>query len=78
VLSRHRREREGIWERQRLGRFGVAFALVGTGDPMEGFVVRLADRFHYGEFRYNVAKWVRAEHKVRHGEQLRRNQVVGG
>jgi hypothetical protein len=42
---------------------------------MEGFVVRLADRFHYKDFRYNVGKYVRAEHVVRHGGELRRNQM---
>lgn len=47
------------------------------GDPMEGLVVRLADRFPYGDFRYNVRKYVRAEHRVRHGGELRRNQTRG-
>jgi len=42
---------------------------------MAGFVVRLAERFHYGEFRYSVGKYVRAEHKVRHGGKLRFNQT---
>src|SRR5258706_6673937 len=39
-------------------------------DPMEGFVVRLADRFHYRDFASSVGKYVRGEHKVRHGVGL--------
>lgn len=31
-------------------------------DEQEGFVVRLADRFHYSRFRVSVAKWVREGH----------------
>lgn len=29
---------------------------------MEGYVVRLAARFHYQDFAHSVAKWVRAQH----------------
>jgi hypothetical protein len=46
------------------------------GDPMEGFIVRNADRFEYRDFHKNVAKFVRATHKVRHGGILTRNELV--
>ena len=29
---------------------------------MEGYVVRLAERFAYADFAQSVAKWVRAQH----------------
>lgn len=31
-------------------------------DTHEGFVIRIADKFHYSQFRNNVAKWVRSNH----------------
>jgi hypothetical protein len=43
---------------------------------MEGFVVRVADRFHYKDFRTHVGKYVRAEHQVRHTGELRRNEIA--
>lgn len=33
-----------------------------NGDDCEGYVVRLASEFHYGQFRRSVAKYVRAGH----------------
>lgn len=33
-----------------------------NGDPMEGYVVRLTDSFHYRDFRRCTAKYVRAGH----------------
>lgn len=41
----------------------------------EGYVVRNAGRFHYREFRKNVAKFVRKGHVQSHGHWMRR-QVV--
>jgi hypothetical protein len=66
---------DGVWDEAMIR--GLYRPTYG-GDPMEGLVVRLADRFHYADFRYNVGKYVRAEHKVRHGGPLRQNQIVGG
>jgi hypothetical protein len=66
---------DGMWDEDLI--HGLHRPTYG-GDPMEGFVVRRADRFHYADFRYNVGKYVRAEHKVRHDGPLRQNQIVGG
>jgi hypothetical protein len=38
------------------------------GDPMEGYVVRLAAEFPYSQFRRSVAKFVRAGHQAQHGK----------
>lgn len=41
------------------------WALGGTTPKLsEGYVVRLADSFHYKDFRHSVAKYVRANHVV--------------
>lgn len=37
------------------------------GDPCEGYVLRVADEFPYREFRHRVGKFVRADHRPRHG-----------
>lgn len=41
----------------------------------EGYVVRNAGKFHYGQFRNNVGKYVRANHVHTHGHWMRQ-QVV--
>jgi hypothetical protein len=65
---------DGCWDEDLIkGLFRPTY----NGDPMEGFVVRLADRFHYKDFRYNVGKYVRAEQTVRHGGELRKNTTEG-
>ncbi|MEZ6139705.1 MAG: RNA ligase family protein [Zavarzinella sp.] len=50
-------------------------------DEMEGFVVRLADQFHYREFKYCVGKYVRENHTPQHGGNSRdlfvRNKLKG-
>lgn len=61
---------DGMWDEDLIKHF---YRPTYNGDPMEGFVVRIADRFHYKDFRYNVGKYVRAEHQVRHGGELQRN-----
>lgn len=50
------------------------------GDDCEGFVVRLADGFHYRDFRNNVAKFVRVGHVTDedhwfHGKVGERNEL---
>jgi hypothetical protein len=35
---------------------------VGWGEAQEGYVVRYAGSFPFGDFEHNVAKWVRAGH----------------
>jgi hypothetical protein len=64
---------DGIWDTDILN---VLYEPTLNGDPLEGFVVRLADRFHYRDFRNCVGKYVRAEHMPRHGgELLLRNRL---
>ena len=31
-------------------------------ENMEGYVIRVAEEFHFGEFKWSVAKWVRKNH----------------
>jgi hypothetical protein len=40
-------------------------------DEVEGYVVRLADSFSYGEFKKSIAKWVRPHHVQTHGHWMR-------
>ena len=44
-------------------------------DRMEGYVVRLADAFSYGNFRNSVAKFVRKDH-VQTTQHWRHGQIV--
>lgn len=47
----------GIWSDDLVERF-----VPEDTNVQEGFVVRLAERFHYSRFRQSVAKWVRPNH----------------
>lgn len=38
-----------------------------NGDGCEGYVVRVADKFSYGDFRKNVAKFVSSAFEIKHG-----------
>lgn len=49
----------GIWQE---GVIRELFQPTWNGDPMEGYVVRLAEDFPYSQFRRSVAKYVRAGH----------------
>lgn len=46
------------------------------GQEVEGWVMRVADSFKYGEFRTHMAKYVRAGHVPEHGGHWKRAQVV--
>jgi hypothetical protein len=46
-----------------------------NGEPCEGYVVRVEDTFHYRDFRYNVAKYVREGHVQTHGHWMRSTVV---
>lgn len=56
-----------------------------NGDRMEGYVVRVVDAFHYGEFRTHVAKYVDADFRRdlndNHGHwfhsQIEKNELEG-
>jgi hypothetical protein len=45
------------------------------GEEQEGYVVRNAARFSYADFKYNVAKYVRASH-VRTTKHWKRGSIV--
>jgi len=49
-------------------------------DRQEGFVVRLAEPFHYTRFRVSVAKWVRGQHvQTTHNwkrQRIERNRLI--
>src|SRR5574343_254200 len=49
---------DGVYDRQAIME---AFDVYGKGRDVEGFVIRLADEFKYGQFRNSVAKYVRPE-----------------
>ena len=46
----------GLWDETRIR---ALYQPQYEGNEMEGYVVRLARRFSYGEFRYCTAKFVR-------------------
>jgi hypothetical protein len=48
---------DGPWDDSLMEQF-----IPGDTSRREGFVVRLAERFHYSRFRVSVAKWVREGH----------------
>jgi len=50
---------DGIWNSSTVHNF---FKDNIDGDPCEGYVVRLEERFHYDDFTTSCAKYVRAEH----------------
>lgn len=49
-----------------------------ANDPCEGFVVRVARQFSYGEFRKVAAKYVRKDHVHTHGHWMRQAVEVNG
>ncbi len=48
---------DGLWDESLIERFTPK-----DTSRQEGFVIRLADEFHYSQFRSSVAKWVRKGH----------------
>lgn len=48
------------------------------GDPCEGYVVRVAKRFAYGQFKTHVGKYVRADHVQTQGHWMRSMIEVNG
>lgn len=64
---------DGIWDESVIKKL---YQPLYNGDPMEGFVVRLASSFHYRDFRHCVGKYVRAEHNPKHGGIYERNELA--
>ena len=59
----------GVWDENAIRNLNIDTSIC------EGYVVRLADRFHYDEFSSSVAKWVREKHVMTdehwmHGEVI--------
>ena len=59
---------EGMWDQKLVQGLDVG---LHDGDPMEGYVVRVAESFHYKDFRKSVAKYVRKGHVQTHGHWIR-------
>lgn len=52
----------GVWDEEYIRTIGRNVMELGYDDPVEGYVVRLRDSFHYDDFSNNVAKCVRKGH----------------
>jgi hypothetical protein len=61
----------GVWDEMVIRNLSNSLDL----DKTEGYVVRLADSFHYDDFGMSVAKFVRANH-VRAEKHWRSQQFV--
>jgi hypothetical protein len=61
----------GVWDEAAIRNLSNGLNLVET----EGYVVRLADSFHYDDFGSSVAKFVRADH-VKTDKHWRSQQLV--
>jgi len=55
----------GVWDEKNTRNLKI------DSNVQEGYVVRLADSFSYGDFRKSVAKWVRPSHVTTHGGWMR-------
>lgn len=66
---------EGIWNENIIKEL---YTKELNGDPCEGYVVRVADSFHFKEFRYCVGKYVRANHVQTHAHWIRSNIEING
>lgn len=64
---------EGVWDKEAIMKSFLAHkhSQIAQGGCVEGFVVRLADSFTYGNFRRSVAKYVRAEHVIENQHWMR-------
>jgi len=58
----------GIWDEKLIRDL---YAPEYNGDACEGYVVRIADSFHYRAFRTSVGKYVRSGHVTTHGHWMR-------
>ena len=65
----------GVWN-EKLVR--ASFPETYDGDPTEGYVVRPAAEFGYGDFRRLVGKYVRAGHNNMHGRKMRSDFTPNG
>lgn len=63
----------GMWDENMIKEFKLTNI---DNDPCEGYVVRVADEFHYKDFKNCVAKWVRKDHVVSGSEHWLHKEVV--
>ena len=47
-------------------------------EHQEGYVVRIADRFHFNEFPQCVSKWVRTDHVVTDQHWMHAEVITNG
>jgi hypothetical protein len=66
---------EGIWDMKVIEQLNQKMEL--TKHLFEGYVVRLADEFHYSQFRKSVGKYVRKNHVANnHGHWTQRKKII--
>lgn len=68
----------GRWDAKTIKALAGPGAGAYHGDLLEGYVVRLADSFHYGEFRRSVAKYVRQNHVTTDSHWMKNAVVPNG
>ena len=52
----------GVWDENKVKACWTGISTVSPGDQQEGYVVRLAESFHYDDFSRSVVKFVRDKH----------------
>lgn len=70
---------KGIWNEKLIRETCEAYrkkSLETSGHKTEGYVVRLADEYSYGEFRKSVAKFVGADFVIKHGHWTQQQMFV--
>jgi len=65
---------DGIWDEAKIKQLYNEKDL--SGDDMEGYVVRVADEFFYGNFKISIAKFVRPNHIVDVVHNWKHTQII--
>lgn len=63
----------GIFDQEKIQ---SAFPSTHNGDPTEGYVVRLTERFHYDEFENSLAKYVSKSFVIEGAEHWMQNAMI--
>ena len=50
---------DGMWNEEKIKKL---YQSTFQDDELEGYVIRVADEFSYGDFRKSIAKYVRKDH----------------
>ncbi len=59
----------GLWDEEKIKKL---FKSEIDGNACEGYVVRIANEFSYGDFRRSVSKFVSGDFKIKHGHWAQR------